>query len=601
MTPTRKWHRSTLITLFAALFAWQLSAHPPKKDGDKKDEHADKKDDTATHATTDEKGAADFEKKIKPILEKQCVQCHRKGGQASRYGDYSKRTSIKRYAKRMCNEVTDERMPHGASLQPLPECGGTDRYDSPRLLTEEEKKAMCDWAKGGAGLPAADEKLPQLPKEEKKGEWAVGKPDVVLHHTKTGGFTIPPEGGGDIFRNFVIDTDAFKNSDRFIQALEIKPGHLAPASAKHPFPIVHHVHVFIDTTGTESTKLEAAYQAEWKKKTDNGKKKPEADRADVGEPKFWHKGEGWESRNTPQEFKLIGSWFPGSGPLTFPPGIAQKVPKGAKLVVQMHYTAYNEEDVKDDTQIGIQFAKAPVENPRELEEAVNEDRPQDLRKKMGETVVEGFPIPAGAKKHVVRTQLKITEDLEVGAITPHCHQICTSQQIMVTPPNGGQKCLLKLKWDFEHQLTHSLTKPMKFPKGTVFDQICTYDNSADNPRQFNKPPKAIPWGPIAEQEMCRVDYAGTRPGGKMKVASPKMTDFSVAKGKLTITGTGVTPGAEIEVDGVLCRCDVADGKVTSRDNSWVKSLSGKTAKIAVVNPDGGRTETREVAVADLMK
>ena len=44
------------------------------------------------------------------------------------------------------------------------------------------------------------------------------------------------------------------------------------------------------------------------------------------------------------------------------------------------------------------------------------------------------------------------------------------------------------------------------PKGTRIDVRLTYDNSADNPRNPNSPPKRVQWGEESSDEMGSVQF-----------------------------------------------------------------------------------------------
>ncbi len=51
-------------------------------------------------------------------------------------------------------------------------------------------------------------------------------------------------------------------------------------------------------------------------------------------------------------------YVPGNSTLSYPEGIAKKLPKGSQLRFQMHYTP-NGTATTDKTQIGMVFAKKP--------------------------------------------------------------------------------------------------------------------------------------------------------------------------------------------------------------------------------------------------
>ena len=70
-------------------------------------------------------------------------------------------------------------------------------------------------------------------------------------------------------------------------------------------------------------------------------------------------------------------------------------------------------------------------------------------------------------------------------------------------PDGRRQDLLKIDdWDFDWQLAYRFAAPMILPKGTVLEVVAHYDNTADNPRNPNKPPKVVKWGERTTDEMC---------------------------------------------------------------------------------------------------
>ncbi|HEX9812463.1 MAG TPA: hypothetical protein VGA88_10310, partial [Burkholderiales bacterium] len=72
-------------------------------------------------------------------------------------------------------------------------------------------------------------------------------------------------------------------------------------------------------------------------------------------------------------------------------------------------------------------------------------------------------------------------------------------------PDGTIRPLIHINdWDFNWQGSYTFEKPLPLPGGTVIDVEAIYDNSADNPRQPNSPPKTVRWGKSTTDEMCIV-------------------------------------------------------------------------------------------------
>jgi hypothetical protein len=70
-------------------------------------------------------------------------------------------------------------------------------------------------------------------------------------------------------------------------------------------------------------------------------------------------------------------------------------------------------------------------------------------------------------------------------------------------PDGKEVPLIWIKdWDFNWQGAYQYAQPVRLPKGTVIKVKAVYDNSADNPKNPNNPPKAVRWGEQTTDEMC---------------------------------------------------------------------------------------------------
>jgi hypothetical protein len=100
-------------------------------------------------------------------------------------------------------------------------------------------------------------------------------------------------------------------------------------------------------------------------------------------------------------------------------------------------------------------------------------------------------------------QKALSEDMTLGAISPHMHQIGREMKVWATLPDGNRLDLLWLKdWDFNWQETYRYKTPIRLPKGTRLEMVAYYDNSETNPRNPHHPPKDLAWGEQTTDEMC---------------------------------------------------------------------------------------------------
>jgi len=69
-------------------------------------------------------------------------------------------------------------------------------------------------------------------------------------------------------------------------------------------------------------------------------------------------------------------------------------------------------------------------------------------------------------------------------------------------PDKRRIPLLWIKdWDFNWQETYFFQEPVELPAGTVVRSVGYYDNSENNPRNPNSPPKEVRYGDKTSDEM----------------------------------------------------------------------------------------------------
>src|SRR5206468_1815684 len=103
----------------------------------------------------------------------------------------------------------------------------------------------------------------------------------------------------------------------------------------------------------------------------------------------------------------LSGWAPGIQPRVTPDGVGMLLPKGARVVVQMHYNNNEPESRTDRTRAGLHFAKGPIDKRQRSIAALNRT----------------FTIPAGDRRYEVRASWTyyLGLDLHANTITPHMH------------------------------------------------------------------------------------------------------------------------------------------------------------------------------------
>jgi tetratricopeptide (TPR) repeat protein len=111
-------------------------------------------------------------------------------------------------------------------------------------------------------------------------------------------------------------------------------------------------------------------------------------------------------------------------------------------------------------------------------------------------------IPAGDKDFLVSDDIKLPMDVQVLAIYPHAHYLGKLMEGYATLPDGTKKWLIRIPdWDLSWQGVFRLKEPLLLPEGTVVSMRYHYDNSADNVRNPNSPPRTVKGGPRSVDEM----------------------------------------------------------------------------------------------------
>ncbi len=318
------------------------------------------------------------------------------------------------------------------------------KFKNDRRLKSEDREALLAWV--DSGMELGDKKdLP--PAREYADGWVIGKPDVV--------FDLPaeqdvPASGVVPYRFFVTPTN-FKE-DVWIQAAEARPGNRA---------VVHHIIV--------------SYRDP--KNKDRVRQRGGAD-------------DGF----------IVGT-APGDMPLMLPPGVARKIPAGAELIWQMHYTP-NGKPGKDRSQVAFVFYKGK-EPPKFNAQTVG--------------VTNGnFTIPPGAANHPVESEWVAPRDTLLLSLIPHMHLRGKDFKYEAVYPDGKTETILSVpKYDFNWQLTYRTEKPLKLPKGTRIHCTAHFDNSAAN-KANPDPTKEVTWGDQTFEEMMIgfVDFIWEQPEGE---------------------------------------------------------------------------------------
>jgi len=164
--------------------------------------------------------------------------------------------------------------------------------------------------------------------------------------------------------------------------------------------------------------------------------------------------------------------------------MAKKIPAGADLVLQIHYTP-NGHPVDDQQKIGLVFAPSPPEQ-------------RVLTLQMGQ---DHLLIPPGERHHFERVQGTLPHDALLLSLFPHMHLRGVAFEYDIIGPNGYVDPLLRVApYDFHWQLTYQLAQPRLLKAGTRLQMEAEYDNSPNNPNNPD-PTAEVRYGEQSWEEM----------------------------------------------------------------------------------------------------
>ena len=182
--------------------------------------------------------------------------------------------------------------------------------------------------------------------------------------------------------------------------------------------------------------------------------------------------------------QMLVNWALGEDSPVFQPGMAKRIPKGASLVFQVHYTTNGTAGV-DQSRVGLIFAKEPP--AREV--------------RTGMIMNAQFAIPPGAANHAVEAEATFSEDVKVWSMHPHMHLRGKDMTYTATYPDGRTEIVLRVpKFDFGWQTEYWLAKPLVLPKGSKLHVAAHYDNSVAN-RHNPDATATVRWGDQTWEEM----------------------------------------------------------------------------------------------------
>ncbi len=239
--------------------------------------------------------AVSYVNDVAPILERNCVTCHRDGGIGP--WSMSSHAMVQGWSPMMREVVMTQRMPPGRIDTHVGK-----KISNANGLTVAEQQTLIDWIDQGAKRIGDQDPLTQLTFDAT--EFTVGEPDLVLNVPPQ---TIPATGVVD-YRYVPVQLNL--PEDKWLRAIEFVPG---------DHEVLHHVITYLSSP---------------------------ADKSETAEDGGAGQGEN------------LGGFAPGRQPDEFADNSGRLIPKGSNLLLQMHYTTSGRETV-DATKVGLYFHDEP--------------------------------------------------------------------------------------------------------------------------------------------------------------------------------------------------------------------------------------------------
>jgi len=435
-----------------------------------------------------------FNREVAPILYKSCAECHRPG-EAAPFSVLSYK-DVRPWARSIKEKVVSRQMP---PWHADPHIG---KWANDPRLTQAQVDTIAAWVDGGA-TEGDPKDLPAAPQFVEG--WRIGKPDVIIQMPEA--YTVEASGP-DEYQYFDVATN-FKE-DKYVQLAEARPGNRK---------VVHHVIAFVVPPGQPSLNMvpkeQRAAALEGSLKNTPFYRDGLLIRMKKDQPVYN------DASEIPANLKgfnnvddLLTAYAPGSDYGAWQPGTAKKIPAGATIRFQIHYSKIAGSVQTDRSMVGLVFAKEP---PEKL-----------MRTRAVSNVF--FEIPANADHHKVTAIWTPSLDVNLYSLMPHMHYRGAAMEYKVFYPDGKSEVLLSVPaYSFSWQMAYRPPAPIRIPAGSRVQVTGYFDNSTKN--KFNPDPaKAVRQGEPTYDEMMMgfMDYTAEKPQSLAKV-DPKVFDSYVGK------------------------------------------------------------------------
>ena len=316
---------------------------------------------------------------------------------------------------------------------------GYGEFSNAPSLTQRDVDMIVNWVEGGA--PKGDEKdLPPAPLFS--NDWQLGKPDLTLKPEAQSKIA----ADADEFRTLVIGTNL--KEDRWISAIDLQPGNGT---------VVHCAKFYSLKSSADAPPMTPV-------KTD--------DRRIIS---------GFECGDRARD---MDAWSEASRRLRM---VLLNCFKPARASPSRSTIAAPAKRVNDLSTVGLYFAKSLPRKPIQEIAITN----------------SGANIPVAAEPYPIKVSVTTQSDTEAIAIRPRVHPLVMSLQATAYRPDGSEEVLIwTRRYQFDWEPTYVFRQPITLPKGTRVEVVAYFDNSGENQKNPNDPPKPLRWSEISGDPLC---------------------------------------------------------------------------------------------------
>lgn len=396
---------------------------------------------------------------IQPILQKNCIPCHRVGEAApfslEKYEDVFKRADF-------IKTVTETKY-----MPPWFADPAFRHFQNERILSADEINLIAAWV--DAGARKGKEPKPQPVATDVTSEFPV--PDLVFKMDPP--FTAPGDGT-EQFRLFIIPTHT--KEQYYVRGIDFRPGNLRMA---------HHARAMLDTTHVFRSDNGAQVRNDIMPTTNIG-----IELASY----FWH------------------GWVPGNFLNLYPEGMAKVLNKDSDILLNMHYSPVSRPET-DQSSVLVYLAK---EKPkREVKNFILDEgwiMNQPFVIPPNETITFYMRSP------LVPADLSLISVLPHMHLLGK-----SFRSFAITPDGDVINLIKIDNWNFNWQMTYPYPQLVKLPKGSVVYAEAVYDNTTANPRNpfFPPRPTTTGWGTTDEMMNLIFEYVDYEPGDENLELFPK--------------------------------------------------------------------------------